>query len=381
MSNILLFGGGLQTLSMARGLKETGCRVFNLAGKSSVGKYSRFVDIFKEVDLNVFSSDDLEKFVLDKGIDLIIPMEDQYAEWLSINKYALERDLDVKLAVEDKKLFLSVINKRELLGFCKDNGIPHPRTFSIDVVNFDKIKNEIEFPALIKPDVSNGSRGIYRVNSFEELQRKAPDIIRRYGSCSVQEFIEQSHYYNVMLYRYSDGSWGQHVVTKITRFYPVKGGSSSFCTTIADDGIVKPCKDLLKKLGWTGFADFDVLEKGEGDYRIIEINPRVPASVHAAYISGCNFGKMMVEDLLENKKYAASYTPGKQLRFLGLDIAWFLASPGRFRCKPSWFKFIGKDLHYQEGGIKDIKAMAYSIWLGIRKELSPSFRKSKAGMN
>ena len=141
------------------------------------------------------------------------------------------------------------------------------------------------------------------------------------------------------------------------------------------------CKDLLDKLHWQGFADFDVLEKGDGDYRIIEINPRIPASVHAAYISGVNFGNIIVKDLLSNESQIYPYNPGMKLRCLGLDIAWFLSSPNRFNVQPSWFNFISRDLYYQEGGIKDFKAMIYSIWLGIKKQLSPSFRKAKAGMN
>ena len=240
----------------------------------------------------------------------------------------------------------------------------------------------MKYPALIKPSVSNGARGIVKVENESELLEKAPDIIRGYGECALQEFIDNpSHYYNAMLYRYEDGSWNEIVIIKITRFYPIKGGSSSFCTTIQNPEIERICKNLLEKLNWIGFADFDILEKGNGDYRIIEINPRVPASVHAAYISGVDYGRIMVADLLENRKIQMKYTSGKQLRFLGLDIAWFLASPNRFRCEPSWFKLFGKDLHYQEGGIKDWKAMMYSIWSGIKKQLSPSFRKAKAGMN
>ena len=60
------------------------------------------------------------------------------------------------------------------------------------------------------------------------------------------------------------------------------------------------CKKTLDCLGWVGFADFDILEKGDGDYRIIEINPRIPASVHAAAISGVHFGEMIVKDITES---------------------------------------------------------------------------------
>jgi len=381
MVNILLFGGGLQTLSISRGLKDRHRFVINVADRHAVGRYGRYVDKFFEIDLNCYTADDLISLIKATSVDVIIPMEDEYAEWLSLNKKKIEDETDAKLAVVDYSLFGKVINKCILLSECEKHGIPHPKTFPLILDNMEETASKLLYPVLIKPDISNGSRGIVRVDNAEELIRKAPGILNEYGSCTVQEFIEQSYYYNVMLYRYADGTWGQHVVTKITRYYPVKGGSSSFCTTVENDGIIQPCERLLEKLDWIGFADFDVLEKGSGDYRIIEINPRVPASVHAAYISGVNYGEMIVADLIDGVKIRSGYHPGEQLRFLGLDTAWFLASPDRFRTSPSWFKFFGRHLHYQEGGIKDIKAMLYSILSGIRKQLSPSFRRSKSGMN
>lgn len=381
MSRVILFGGGLQSLSISRGLKDYNHYVINLADRQAVGKYGKFVDSFIPIELNNFTAKAFARIIKETTTDVVIPMEDEYAEWLSLNKEAIESISDTKLAVVEHLLFQRVINKCLLLSECKKSGIPHPKTESLHIDKIHEIAENLCFPALIKPDVSNGSRGITRVDTTEEFLAKAPAIIAAYGDCTVQEFIEQSHYYNVMLYRYKDGSWGQHVVTKITRYYPIKGGSSSFCTTIYGSDIIRPCMKLLEHLGWTGFADFDVLEKGEGDYRIIEINPRVPASVHAAYVSGVNYGEMIVADMIENRKIDSTYNPGRHLRFIGLDIAWFLASPDRFKASPSWFRFIGKNIYYQEGGFRDLKAMLYSIFVGIKKQLSPSFRKSKSGMN
>lgn len=51
----------------------------------------------------------------------------------------------------------------------------------------------------------------------------------------------------------------------------------------------------MEILDWVGFADFDVLRTKNGDFKIIEINPRVPASIRAAEISGVNFPALIVE--------------------------------------------------------------------------------------
>ena len=215
MSNILLLGGGLQSLSMARGLKECGHRVINFAKPEDVGRYSNFIDEFIGRPFESLGVAKISRLVDRYGINLIIPMEDEYAEWLSEKKRDIEALGNVKCAVEDYATFSRVLNKASLLGFCKENGVPHPSTASIDPANPAAASATVPMPALIKPDVSNGSRGICRVSSVEELCLKAPQVIKAYGECSLQELIEQDHYYNVMLYRYADSTYGPSTVTCI----------------------------------------------------------------------------------------------------------------------------------------------------------------------
>lgn len=381
MANILLFGGGLQSLSIARGLKENNHTIINISGSSSVGKYSNFIDYFHSTELSNATNTEIIEFINSHKINIIIPTEDEYAEWLSHNKVEIENKCQCKVAIEDSKLLHFVMDKGKLMSFCEQNQIPHPHTIDIySDSQYNDLKN-FNFPALIKPNISNGSRGIIKVHNFEEFKKHIKYTIDKFGSCTLQEYINNDHYYNVMMYRYADGRFSPEVITYISRYYPIKGGSSSFCTTIENKQISTICKKLLEKLNWIGFADFDVLENDKGEYKIIEINPRVPASVHAAYISNIDFGSIIVDDYLKNQKREMKYIPGKQLRCLGLDIAWFISSPNRFKTKPNWFKFWGKNLSYQEGGFKDLKAMLFSIYCGIKKQFSLDFRRSKAGMN
>ena len=130
-----------------------------------------------------------------------------------------------------------------------------------------------------------GARGITQVNSIEELRSKFPIIQEQYGSCALQEFIDNPDYYsNVMMYRDSQGKCENSVVIKIVRMYPVNAGSSSCCISIENPELVAICRNVLDKLNWVGMADFDVLQsKDTMEYKIIEMNPRVPASLRAAY--------------------------------------------------------------------------------------------------
>ena len=74
------------------------------------------------------------------------------------------------------------------------------------------------------------------------------------------------------------------------------------------------------------------------------------------------------------------YEPGKRLRHLGFEMLWFLKSSDRFKAKPSWFSFLGKDLYYQDWVCGDFSSFFWGTWGNFKKQLDPEFRKAKAGV-
>jgi len=381
MYQILIIGGGLQALSVARSLKKEKYNVVALIHENDLSIHSRHIDVLYTTNCNPLKNDNYFNKILDilqeHEIDVIIPLSDATAECLSINKEKIEEFYSAKCAIPSHDIFKKANDKWELISLCEEIGLPHPKTRDIEKDKLEEIATYVGFPALIKPNISVGARGITFVNSLEELRQKYAQVIKQYGKSALQEYIENggAPYYNVMLYRNISGEIVNSVVFKIIRYYPVKGGSSSYGETIYCDELVDICKKCLDALGWFGFADFDVLQTTSGEYKIIEINPRVPASLRAAEISGVNFPDLIVKDALGVGYTSYRYKPGKQLRYLGLDIMWFLNSDKRFKSTPSWFNFFGKDLYYQEKG-----AMFSSLLSGIKKIVSPSFRKSKKGI-
>ena len=383
MANVLLFGGFVQSLSCARSLKEIRHKVHIVACKDAIASRSNYIDSYTDISsysdcyyVEAFLFD----FIIRNDINIVIPMEDKPATILSKLKHNLENKTQVKISVMDWEVFQLVSNKSNLIAFCKKNGIGHPRTAFLEN-NIKEVADYVGFPALIKPSYSEGAKGIVLVHNIKELFNKLPEIKEKYGECALQEYInDKDYYYNLMLYRCKDGSFGNYTIIKILRYYPIKGGSSSLAVSVENAKMLEMCKNLLNKLNWIGFADFDILEKGDDEYKIIEINPRIPASIRGAVMSGVNFPKQIVDDLLNGTITKDVYKPGNYLRFLGLDIAWFFVSPNRFKCKPSWFKFFGRNIYYEDGGIKDLSAMFMYFWEGLKKQFSPEFRKSKSGL-
>ena len=138
---------------------------------------------------------------------------------------------------------------------------------------------------------------------------------------------------------------------------------------------------MLKKIGWIGFADFDLIEDPQTKQLLLmEINPRIPACVRSAFKSGMDYATMIADMTLGKPLRKYKYESGKHLRHLGFDVLWFLKSPNRFKCTPSWFKFFGKELYYQDWICGDFPAFFWGSWGYFKKQMNPEFRKSKSGV-
>lgn len=371
MKKVLLLGGGLQGLSFGESLfdKRNEYSLSVISNDYSVSK-SRFFSCFYEK-----SDRDEDEILADifskERYEIIVPMSDGAVKYLSRNKNRVETGYSVKCAVPDYGAVSIVSDKGHFMRFCEENGIPHPKTMAVAEDTLEKAAGYVGFPSLIKPDFSVGARGITKVNSLSELQSHYPAISRKYGSCTLQEFIDNpDYYYNVMIYRDSQGRCDTYAIIKIVRMFPVGAGSSTCCISVENEELLSICKDALEKLDWHGMADFDVLQRKDTlEYRIIEINPRVPASMRAAYVSGVDFPETIILDTLGERYKSSQYLPGKILRFLGTDLLWFLKSPRRFKTSPSWFRFIGRDIYYQDIFKKDPSTWYSWFISGLKKNM------------
>jgi len=366
MKTVLIAGGGLQAVSAARSLHEEGFRTGLWAPPGDYSHSSKALD-FRGYGKYNDGITPLLSFVRDNEVDVVIPMSDVYASMLSEHKQWITAQTGCVAAVPDNAQLELAADKLRLMDLCERKGFPHPRTLEGGSVDESSVRS-LTFPVLVKPNRSVGARGIVKVTEPEKLVAKVAGVTAEYGGCHVQEFIEGGRpYFNVMVYRDASGKCVNHVVLEIIRYYPLQGGSSSMCRTVDVPELVSLSMKVLDEIGYVGFADFDILQTSSGEPRIIEINPRVPASLRGAAVSGVNFPALIARDALGIPIGSYVYRPGKTLRYLGLDMMWFMSSPGRFKASPSWFRFWGKDIYYQEGGFKDWQPMMRSLLANFNK--------------
>ena len=384
MNVLLLNGENVQSICVARSLRGEGHRVILFANsRVSSGYASRYINkrhIVPDIARNPKEFENyFYNYISLNNVDIVIPMGDEGATFLSLNKEFIEQKYNCKCAVPTFSVFNVANDKQLLMELCKKHGLPHPRTERVTVDTMSEVVEYVGFPSMIKPNISAGAKGIVKVDNQAELESKLPGIIEKFGPSTLQEYVHQSgHYYNVMMYRDRQGEISAYTIIKIMRFFPLKGGSSCYCQTVEHDYLLDACKKTLDLLGWTGFADFDVLEDAvTGELKIIEINPRVPSSLQASSAAGVDFAKIIMADEFGLPIPKFTYKVGKEIRWFGLDVMWFLMSKQRFSFRPSWFKFLGSNLSYQDGSFRNPLPMIAGCFAGVMKYLNPEFRKSK----
>ena len=112
----------------------------------------------------------------------------------------------------------------------------------------------------------------------------------------------------------------------------------------------------------------------------MEINPRVPACLKTPCEAGIDWADVIVSEYLGKPHEKYEVEREVYLRHLGFEVLWFFYSRNRFKTKPSWFRFFGRHIYYQDmNGWPDMLPFFMGTMGNIKKQLSPAFRAEKSG--
>ena len=383
MYNILVLDTGTQGYITVKSLKQAGHYVVLLCrGRHNYADDSRYLDerIMTEAEWDSREYlEEVKKIIGDKGIDVVLPMSDFASMFLSRNKAELQPI--VHYVLPDNDVFEKGYDKNSLMALCAKNGYPHPQTIN-DVTSLEGIDVEsLKYPLLIKPNHTCGGRGMTLARNSEELRAKFDGVYAQYGDCHLQEYIPQGGaQVEVQIYINERQELVASSVIYKYRWYPENGGSSCCATAVRNERVVDMCYRLLKDIGWVGFADFDTIEDPRtGELLVMELNPRVPACVKAPVVAGIDWPNIIVRAYLNQPQEPIDFKEGKLLKHLGMETLWFFYSKNRFKTKPSLLKVVGRNICYQDFNWRDPMPFIRGTWHNIKKQLNPSFRKSKSG--
>lgn len=351
---LLTDGNHRKTLAAVRALGKHGYHV--IAGEESkklnICKYSRYChESFTYPGL--YSSGEeflnyIEKYIDQNRVNVVLPMDDATTEIFSKN---LPRFQDIVcIPVPDYDIFQIGWDKAQTIRKAKDSGLDYPKTLIVtDLEMVDSIHEDLEYPVVIKPTVSSGSRGISYVSNKEELKRSYLAVHEMYPYPLIQEFIpfEGRVQLQVLMLLNRERRVIASCVQQFLRQFPVEGGPGTFWKTIDYPELEKATAEFLKNINWYGIACVEyIIDSRTGKPLLMELNPRFWGTLNLSIQVGVNFPVMLVkmalgeknEDAFNNRydEYCQWFLPGDLLNFIfnkkrfNQEFGYFFKRPDKF---------------------------------------------------
>ena len=269
------------------------------------------------------------------------------ATWLLAN--ARERLAPyTRIPLVDVSKFYLCRDKSKTMKEAERLGIPTPKTWYPDDAGIEAVAREIpSYPVVLKPCISNGARGISYPQDADELKTLYAKTKADYKACIVQEFVSHAGMqYKAEIVLDADRKVLAGGVYDKPRFYPPTGGSSTLNSTVDRPDILDLGIRFLQGIGWYGMGDCDfILDPRDNVPKLMEVNPRFTRSIKILVEAGLEFPYVLYRLALGRPvEPQFAYRKGLYLRYFLSYCVWFLRSKNRFRAKPSFFWFFGRNL-------------------------------------
>ena len=281
IDSLIILGGHIQALGLARQAKAKGIRVILLIpDKYSVARFSRSVD-------KVFVCDTEDRLIRclasnrNKGT-MLFPTSDDYIEFIFKHFDSLKDGFTI--ALPEMPIVELFANKTLTYKFAEANGIPHPRSrYPQDYEQLEAMSDGLEYPVVVKPSVMYSFHKKFGKKAFlcenkEAMLVKVKELVDAdypVNALIIQEFLSGGA---KNLYSYGflaiDGEVKSSIMANRIRQNPMDFGNS---TTFAVSVDIQELEDISKRIigltRYTGMGEVEFMYD-KGEYKFLEINTR-----------------------------------------------------------------------------------------------------------
>jgi len=319
----------------------------------------------------------LERFLASRDIDALLPVGQETTALVSEGKATLSRYTNVP--VIDYGVFERANDKSTTLRLAERLGVPHPRTaHPASIAEATDVAESFEFPVIIKPRVSSGSRGLRLVRSRDDFESTYSAVYENYPCPLIQEYIPRPGraYGDVgacFLYN-RDGEVRAQFVSEFLREFPLSGGPSTFHRSIAHEEALEYGCRLLDELDWRGVAMVEFrIDPRDGQPKLLEINPRFWSSLELSVRSGVDFPWLVLQHAYGRDPPATmDYTVGIQGRYLLPGDVLHLLAVHDLEGVREFFPLRDDNIHYEVLSRSDIGPTVGRLAAMARFAVSPA---------
>lgn len=300
-------------------LRKNGEREIRIIGvdmsKDAGGK--SMADIFYNVppasDNNFISV--IKEICLKESVDIILPIVTRELMKFSCAKPDFY-ELGIKIAVMDEKTLRIANDKGKLLSSLMKSNIPTPNFLIAKTV--EEIKAaffKLGYPekaVCIKPTLGNGSRGVRvidpTISKFDLFFNSKPNSMYISYEELISTLSEKENIPEILIMQYLPGDeYSVDILARNGEIRQIVGRhnfivSSSIplgCTLEYREDAINQSIEICRYLTLDGNIGIDFKYNEQGEPRIMEINPRLTATIVAPAAAGINFPYLGIKQLLD----------------------------------------------------------------------------------
>lgn len=263
----------------------------------------------------------------EQKIDALISLNDLELPILAENKAKFEA-LGVKVIVSDLEVIDIAFDKYKTAQWVESIGLNAPKTYvTLASAKEALAKGEIAFPLFMKPRWGSGSIGLETIDDMEELDiyyhllmKKIKKTILATASIGdeyimIQEKLTGKEFgLDVM-----NDLEGNNVAVSVKQKLAMRAGETDKAIT-ADLPEVREMGAIIgRNLKHIGNLDVDIMQRANGDYCVLELNPRFGGGYPFSYEAGANMPKAILQWLKGEKVDAKTLQPEYGMMFAKND--------------------------------------------------------------
>jgi carbamoyl-phosphate synthase large subunit len=230
----------------------------------------------------------IEEISQQEKIDVLIPNFD--AELFSFMKN------EKRLREKGIHTFLPTLqqfqerSKEQLPAFGKKYDLNVPRSLNLGSLNeIAEIKEKFEYPVMVKGKFYDA----HLAYNPEQVKQAYNKISSKWGlPVIIQEFIRGTEVNVIAL---GDGQGNTIGAVPMRKQYITDKGKAWGGITLSDEKMLNLTRTIIRRTRWKGGMELELIKTIQGDYFLIEINPRIPAWVYLAVGAGQNIPEALVK--------------------------------------------------------------------------------------
>ena len=189
---------------------------------------------------------------------------------------------------------------------------------SINLGSFSQIKEieeKMEYPVMIKGQFYDA----YVAANEEQAKQAFHKLAAKWGLPVIaQEFVKGTEVNVIAL---GDGKGNTIAAVPMRKQYITDKGKAWGGITLADEKMMELTRMIIQKTKWKGGMELELIKTNNGEYFLIEINPRIPAWVYLAVGAGQNIPDALIKLALGwDVKPMTSYKIGKMFVRYSYDM-------------------------------------------------------------